>query len=278
MIKTLFIYFLLMLSPAVLGQTINVVTLSKAPKLDGQDSDWRDVAGNTIKLSPIQAKSTLGHREVLLKAGHYQGQVFFYLKWPDKTQNIIHKPYMWNEKKQRYVKGPQREDRLALQFEISGEYSTDWANAMDFEADMWHWKSSRSNPLELAHDKKTTLSKNKLLRAASIPSADGSKRYVRRVSDTGTPIYRNLRYGTKEQEIMPKYQLHAKPEGSIADVKAKGVWKDGYWQLELRRKLDTGHNDDVKFVLGQSVRGGISVFDASENDNHIISETLLFQF
>ena len=77
---------------------------------------------------------------------------------------------------------------------------------------------------------------------------------------------------------MPKYKLHPNPQGSIADVKAKGVWRDGRWHLELSRKLDTGHSDDTQFALKQAVRGGIAVFDASSEDDHIISETLLFQF
>jgi len=276
--KTFIIYFLLGLSPAALAQTIPVSALSHAPQVDGQGSDWSQLPGNRIMLSPIQANSNLPRREVLIKAGHFQDQVYFFLQWPDKTQNTVHKPYVWDEQKQRYAKGKQREDRLALQFEISGEYSTDWSNALDFEADMWHWKASRSNPLELAHDKKTTLSKSKLLRAASIPSTDGSNRYVYRESDQGTPLYRTLRYSSKEEEVMPKYELAAQPQGSIADVRAKGVWQNGFWRLELSRKLDTGHIDDVRFELNQSIRGGIAVFDASENDNHIISETLLFQF
>lgn len=77
---------------------------------------------------------------------------------------------------------------------------------------------------------------------------------------------------------MPKYELASQPQGSIADVKAKVVWQNGVWRLELSRKFDTGHIDDVRFELNQSIRGGIAVFDASENENHIISETLLFQF
>ena len=133
---------------------------------------------------------------------------------------------LWDEAAQRYRKGSEREDRFALQFEMSGEYSSDWANARDFEADMWHWKAARSNPTGLAHDKKTTLSSSKLLRAASIPSADGSNRYVFRESDAGTPLYRTLRYsGAKEKDVMPKYELLLDPQGSIADVKASGRWR-----------------------------------------------------
>lgn len=274
----LFAYLIAIFSPAVLAQTIVVSALTEAPKIDGEGSEWDQVTGFKIFLTPTQPNSSLESREILVKAGSYQGQVYFFVKWPDQKADILHKPYQWDEGKQRYVKGSDREDRFAIQFEMSGDYSTDWANAQDFEADMWHWKASRSNPLGIAQDKKTTLSRNKILRGASMPSADGSKRYVLRESDAGTKLYKTLRYGKKEQAVMPKYELLANPQGSITDVSAKGIWSEGHWQLELGRKFDTGHIDDIRFALGQLVRGGIAVFDASSNENHIISKTLLFQF
>lgn len=276
--KTLLTFLFAVLSPAALAQTIVVSTLTQAPQIDGQDSDWDKVPAQVIMLVPFTQNSGLQSRELIIKAGQFQGQVFFYLQWPDNTENITHKTYVWNEAKQRYKKGTDLEDRLAMQFEISGEYSTDWPNAHDFVADTWHWKAARSNPLGLAHDKIATLSSKKLLRAASIPSPDGSKRYVFRESDEGTRLYKTLRYVKKEQELMPKYELFPNPSGSIADVKARGIWRNGSWHLELSRKLDTGHSDDAQFFSSQTVRGGIAVFDASPDESHIISETLVFQF
>jgi hypothetical protein len=261
-----------------IGQEVIISAFSQAPSLDGQGSEWSKIPQSTIKLKPTLVNSKLEIRDLLIKAGHYKEQVYFYLKWPDLSEDIIHKPYVWNKRKQRYNRGSEREDRLAMQFEISGHYLSDWTNADEFVADMWHWKASRTNPLMLAHDKKTTLSRNKLLRAASLLSADGRKRYVLRENDEGSPIYRSLRYGNKEQDVMPKYQLLDNPLGSIADVKARGKWQDGHWHLVLSRKFNTGYNDDVRFMLKQVVRGGIAVFDSSENNDHLISETLLFQF
>jgi hypothetical protein len=272
-------FLIMVVSSAAAAQTIVVSKLSQAPEIDGNGSEWRGVSSHTIVLTPTRPDSKLEGREVMFKAGHFDGQVYFYAQWPDDKGNIVHRPYRWDDGAQRYTKGSEREDRFAVQFEMSGEYSSDWANASDFKADMWHWKASRSNPLGLAHDKVTTLSSSKLIRAASIPSSDGSSRYVFRESDEGTALYRTLRYSeVKEQEIMPKYELLPDPQGSIADVKAKGAWRDGNWHLELSRKFDTGHDDDTQFKLNQAVRGGIAVFDASSENDHVISETLLFQF
>jgi len=276
--KTLITFLFALLSPVAMAQTIIVAPLTQAPQIDGQYSDWDKVPAQKIMLAPFMPNSGLQSRELVIKAGQFQGQVFFYFQWPDNTENITHKTYVWNEAKQRYKRGTDLEDRLAMQFEISGEYSTDWPNANDFVADTWHWKAARSNPLGLAHDKIATLSSKKLLRAASIPSPDGSNRYVFRENDEGTPLYNTLRYVKKEQDQMPKYELFPNPQGSIADVKANGIWRNGSWYLELSRKLDTGHSDDARFMPKQAIRGGIAVFDASPDESHIISETLVFQF
>ncbi len=259
-------------------QIITIAPLASAPVIDGSGLEWAAQPVQVVALTPTVKHTHVETRQVEIKAGHYQNRVYFWLRWQDSEPDALHKPYQWDEKKQRYGRGPQREDRLAMQFEISGEYNTNWPLAQDFVADMWHWKASRSNPIGLAHDKKTTLSSQKLLRAASLKAADGSIRYVLRENDQGTPLYSNKRYATKQQEIMPKYQLNPHTRGSIADISAKGIWAGGYWQLELSREFDTGHDDDVLFTLGQALRGGIAVFDRGENDDHAISETLIFQF
>ncbi len=265
------------LSPLAYSQTIVISALDQRPVLYGIYSDWSLVTEYTIPIQPNSPSYSSETTEVTLKAGHFESEIFFYLSWKDSSENLIHKAWNWDELKSRYVMGPEREDRLAIQFEMEGEYSTDWANANDFKADMWHWKSSRSNPIGLIHDKYTVLSSNKLLRAAALPSADGGKRYVLRKNDSGQPLYHTLRFGKKQQEVMPKYEL-LEPEGSIADIQAKGVWKAGNWTLEIRRKLNTGNDDDVQFELGKSYAGGIAVFNSIHLLNSEVSDTLQFQF
>jgi Ethylbenzene dehydrogenase/Carbohydrate family 9 binding domain-like len=46
---------------------------------------------------------------------------------------------------------------------------------------------------------------------------------------------------------IPGWILSAPGGPSYNDVKAKGVWLNGVWTVELMRKLNTGHNDDVQF-------------------------------
>jgi hypothetical protein len=262
---------------AVAEQEVSVSPLSEAPVLDGILGDW---SGDGQKIALVKAHPGVSVElsELRIWAGHFNGMVYMALRWEDASPDRQHKPYVWDDQQQRYVAGKQREDRLAIQFEMSGDYDTNWLSGNEFTADMWHWKSARSAPVGLAHDKMTIISRSKLTRSFKASTSDGTEIYIRRPSDAGDEIYSSKRYGLRENKQMPKYILNNAASGSIADVKAGSLWQNGYWQLELARKLDTGHKDDVAFAVGKDVRGGIAVFNRSGDDDHVISQNLLFRF
>ncbi|MEJ1296997.1 MAG: ethylbenzene dehydrogenase-related protein [Candidatus Sedimenticola sp. (ex Thyasira tokunagai)] len=272
------LFLLGFLSSAVEAETVKVAPLSQAPVVDGLGDDWKEVPEITIPLRPISADTAVEAKKVMLKAGYFADRVYFHLRWPDSEENRVHKPYVWDKQKKRYVRGPQREDRFSMQFVMEGVYTSDWLSANHFKADMWHWKSARTAPLNIAHDKMTIVSGKPLIRAARLKRPDGAITYVLRPSDAGVQPYTTKRYRNLEQQVMPKYQLNPEVSGSVADVKAKGRWFNGFWHLELSRKLDTGNEDDAIFKIGESLPGGIAIFDASETDDHAISGTLNFQF
>jgi hypothetical protein len=75
--------------------------------------------------------------------------------------------------------------------------------------------------------------------------------------------YKIFKAGDKE----PFVYFYGAPTGSAADVLGHGVWKDGWWYLEISRKLDTGHKDDMPFKPGNQPSFylfGLSVFNHSE--------------
>jgi hypothetical protein len=79
---------------------------------------------------------------------------------------------------------------------------------------------------------------------------------------------------------MPGYEINPAAEGSIADVRAKGVWRDGRWYLELSRRLDTGHDDDVAIPATGTIEIAVAVFDGLSNNvvdggAHSVSDKLV---
>lgn len=260
------------------AQVVPIAPLATAPVLDGMDSEWGAVDAVEIPLRKMQADHKTDVSSIRVKGGVHNDHVYFFLTWKDSTENSEHKPFLWNEAQGRYLPTKVLEDRLAIQFAMSGDYSTDWLSGNSFTADMWHWKAHRSNTLNLVHDKQTIISEKKLLRSYEGRSAQGTPVYILRPSDSGDRLYKSQRYRERKEDKMPKYIVATDPQGSITDIKAKGVWRDGAWHLEISRRLNTTHDDDVVFKLGQPVLGGIAVFNSTGDDDHTVSETLVFQF
>ncbi len=206
--KALSLILLGSLSSTVKAETIEVLSLPQAPVVDGLSDDWKEVPEITIPLRPITANTAVEAKKVMLMAGYYADTVYFHLRWPDSEENRVHKPYVWNKQKKRYVRGPQREDRFSIQFAMEGKYTADWLSAENFKADMWHWKASRTAPLNIVHDKMTIVSSKPLIRATQLKRPDGGITYVLRPTDAGIQPYTTKRYRNLEQQVMPKYQLN----------------------------------------------------------------------
>jgi hypothetical protein len=260
------------------SQIVPIHPLQVAPLLDGQGSDWDTIAATEVFLHQTHTDQLTAIDKVVIKGGIYANKVYFYLSWADTTENIEHKPFIWNSDKNRYLPTKSLEDRLAIQFEMSGDYTTNWLSGNSFVADMWHWKAYRSNFLGLAQDKQTMVSTEKLLRSYKTKSVQGDDLYIFRPSDEGDRLYKSTRYKAKVSKKMPKYVLTENPQGSIADVKARAVWREGMWHLEMSRSLNTGYPDDVIFESGKQLKGGIAIFNSTGDDDHSVSDILIFQF
>ncbi len=69
-----------------------------------------------------------------------------------------------------------------------------------------------------------------------------------------------------ELDSIPGYYLNERSfffGTSKWEVEAKGLYDNvlGQWVVEFRRKLDTGHDDDIPFVLGETINCAIAVTD-----------------
>lgn len=69
--------------------------------------------------------------------------------------------------------------------------------------------------------------------------------------------------------------LLEKPVGSRGDVEANATWADGKWVVVLRRALDTGHGDDVKFSPPKQVPFGMAVLNGVGGLNHTVAPDVL---
>ena len=254
-------------------ETLEVKKLSQAPRLDGDGSDWAGTPGFEV---PVKGAS--GDQSVILKVGYFDDTFYWLATWKDSTKDDTHKTFSWDKAAGKYVTGKDREDRFAVSFGMDGDFDASKLSGKEFRADVWHWKAARSNPVGLAHDKMWIISRKKLQRAREWKAADGQSVWLARPSDSGSKLYKSKRYTEFAGQSVPKYIVSQNVSGSVADVKAKGDWKDGVWTLEMARKLDTGHADDVTFEVGRSYQFSIAVFDHRGDDKHSVSAVFTLTF
>jgi len=70
--------------------------------------------------------------------------------------------------------------------------------------------------------------------------------------------------------IVPERILR-KPSGSRADIQQAATWRNGTWTTEIVRDLNTGHDDDVQFAVGQELTFGVAIMDNTGGEGHKVS-------
>ena len=256
--------------------------LSKAPTIDGDASDWSETPANVIRISPAQADDPLNHLgtvDVVLKAGYYDGSIYLVVKWPDATENRTHNTWVWDKAKQRYLAGDDKEDGIALKFDMGGDFDYCMLTGKEYMADVWTWRAARTDPAGLAEDGMHVFSRHAIARAGAKQILNGpGEIWIKRTADKGSKIYLINFPSEYVADRVPRYTIQPDPFGSVADVTAKGKWADGFWTVEFMRKFDTGHDDDVQFELDKPIKGAIAVFDNAEAYHHSTSGTITFRF
>lgn len=239
--------------------------VTQAPTVDG---DGRDAAWKTAKETKVVAKGVFPANaskstEVAIRSVHTDTQVYFLVRWRDETRDDqAQKPFAWDPGKSAYVEGPQREDMFALAFEHTGPFTGDMLSPEEAVWDVWHWKATRTNPQGFAMDRSHRYTRQQWEgKGRSHTARDGQPIWITRVEDAGDTVEKKQAApATRQGETVPQY-LAGTPTGSAADVRAKGTWSDGWWTLELERKLDTTHPDDTAFDVKRIYKMAVSAHD-----------------
>jgi hypothetical protein len=169
----------------------------------------------------------------------------------------------------------------------------------DDRADNWQWLAGRTNPVGQVDDKM-------LVGALSDPASLGSS-FVNDASKGGGSTNNRTADGTgpakmqdpskpasagsgfllaseavnidpskfKEGDKVPR-DLLTPTLGSRGDIEAKGVWANSTWTVVFHRKLDTGNEDDIQFVVGRTIPFGLAAFDNAAGFNHTVPTDPLY--
>lgn len=271
-------------------QVLPVAALAAAPKVDGDLGDWGADGWIAVPVTPAlerkdrpkygleesNDRNQTGKLTVQVKVGVAKGVFYLAVKWPDAAEDK--EPQGWEWRGERYVQGRHLDDQFAVRFHMAGDYDRTMLSTKDYKVDVWLWSAARTNGGGVAEDMSHVFTTKLTEDAAEYSLPTGGTVYIRKPRDAGVPPYASLprpkeNKGARVSNVAPQ-----KASGSIADVSAKGLWKDGAWSLEFGRALNTGHADDVAFKPGQRLLGQIAVFNRGEAEHKSVSEPLVFDF
>lgn len=284
------------------GKTLKAVSVKdQSVKID--DPNWSKAPALDVELIGADVENLKGKKlNISAKAVWTSSDLYMLLRWPDSTESMTKGAWAFDGSAWKRQKGD--EDRVSILWEIStiDKFATKgcavlchsdnpdqkkWyyaTNSNTERADLWHWKSYRSNPLGFADDGYVVYNAESKSGRKSDPGSGGDSKNETEAKDkpkfrqdpSKSPSAKGFLledevaeikdYSTfKAGDTLP-YRILSKPSGSRGDIKAQGVYRDGGWTVLLSRKLDTGHDDDVKFNTAKPQNFAIAVFDNSGDE------------
>lgn len=166
--------------------------------------------------------------------------------------------------------------------------------------DLWHWKSTRTGPVGQADDQYIDASRQESKGWGRQTDEGAGGYYENKRADGKGPAWMNgpgvaaQRHLTIEDGKVA-FADNFKPgalingvvakalTGSRGDLAVRGVWKDGYWTLELKRKRVTQGarvaEQDVQFAdLAKTYHFGLAVFDGSQINHLFHKKSIALNF
>jgi hypothetical protein len=271
------------LTSKYVGGTLTAASTSTPPVVDGViDAAWDN------------AESITTLKGVELKALYDADNIYFLAQWVDghnlmggeagPTESIMKN--LWSHDGESWSKSG-NEDRFAFLWDAGDSFGASCANmchsdgimaTSDGNADVWHWKAHRTNPLGLTDDKWWSSS----CRGSDAKTISA---YSDNINGTGDgPMYSGpitndnfiiIAEGGSTDDLgtdiniantYPGYYLNANATNSGEsrwDVKTVGIFDDqsGTWTVEFQRAMDTGNPDDVVFTHDSEIDFSTTTFD-----------------
>ncbi|MBE7492476.1 MAG: hypothetical protein HS108_12045 [Planctomycetes bacterium] len=256
--------------------------VAKGPELLAELSEtWKQAPLHSVRVVKGKGEDV----SVELRAQHDGTHLYLLARWPDATQSITKKSWTRTADGWQQLKGD--EDRIALAFNISASgfaekgcavlcHDVSMRTELEGEkADLWHWKAARGgmhghgddqffqfdDEKGRADDEGSSCYKDNQEKDGKAPL----RRWKDDADRTGpfnedTTVEVTADFKPEPGYTVPSLLLR-KPKGSRADIEAVGKHTDGHWLVVFKRKLDTGHSDDVKFEAGKDALFALAVFD-----------------
>jgi len=239
-----------------------------APVVDGQPTD---AAWQSAKPYSFEVQGASGKMTVTAAALWTPVRVWILVRWPDRSRDDVHRPWIWSKENRVYVAGSEVEDAVAIGLAREGRIGECMLAGGESVSDLWTWRAGRTDPSGFAEDGTLTLSFKRLAGARSYQARNGRTVWIKEEPDAGSGPYRAQTVEAYAGDRIPGHVART-PSGSTADVAAKGAWKDGYWSVEFSRRLSTGDPSDAALAAGRESFVSVAIFDSRESVDHSTSK------
>lgn len=248
------------------------------PVINGKtDKVWEQA-----KLLTIVVREAMGGdnpTEVVLRALHTDDTLFVMAQWPDATNSDMRDPYIWNADKKEYERPSKPDDQFSLEFLMTGNFDIRMITLVhEYTADVWHWKAGRGNPVGWVDDKRHIISQKPIQGGIEYSMGGHGNVYIARFMDEGTSSYSlKSRPASFEGSVVDSFE-HRRPDGSVSDVRGKGIHDGKGWTLEMSRKFNTGHDDDAVIYPDRDNICAIAVLNDELYWDHSVSSEIILRF
>lgn len=239
------------------------VQVDAAPTIDGvADEDiWS-------RATALVTRDSLAEADLTIKAVYSGDSIYFLASYPDADESRTHKTQVWVPEQDRYRIGFDREDTFVFKWSMEpGQVDLRVDADKPYRADIWFWKATRTDPLGYADDKMHVYSPIERPNSRTVLSKRGLRFFLDRPGDDGKSAYQTMVQTEHEGDQVPFYRPR-QPKGSRADIRAKGVWRDGVWTVEFARKLVTNNADDIQFDIEHEYRFGVSRYEIAGRERN----------
>jgi len=291
------------------------VKVTTPPTLDGVvDAVWGQAREITI---PVADGVNLpgGRTAVRLKALYSGDSIYFLMTWADATESMRRAPFQkqvdgsWKKLVDPNDKGGDNnlyyEDKFAFIWNMSikgfdqsgcwatchaGEpgkaYGNKYTSTLSEMADIWHWKSVRTEPVGQVDDQYVDSTRYDPQTApeagrksdprtgggyADNPVEGSRPKWARPGNQPAPPYW--IIDGEKVALDDSRYRSGDEVPGIViapftgdrGDIRSRAVWRNGAWTVEFARKLVTGSAFDVQFNnLNKPYYFGVAIFDNAQ--------------
>lgn len=256
--------------------------LEAGPKLEAElNETWEKAAAITVATNHSPGNPG---PDVELRAVHDGSHIWLMARWKDADKSDTKKAWSFNEGAWTQLEGDEDRFSVAINNNVEGfaekgcgTLCHDGAMTTNVDgqtADLWHWKAARGGQNGYADDQhfngevegrkddegKSTYSSNTNDAKTGprwIWKEDADRQGVLSAETAREP---DADFKPGEDYRVPS-TLFRTPEGSRGDIQSAAAYKDGWWTVVLKRKLDTGNADDAKLVAGTTTHIAVAVFN-----------------